>query len=94
YSSLTVTIAKFEICATGTYIGKRKDAYYDSATYSTVDVTLDGYFKADIAAHYALTPQLTIHAKAENITDKKYQQTCGYAMPQRSYYVGLTAMVQ
>lgn len=94
YSSLTVTIAKFEICATGTYIGKRKDAYYDSATFSTVDVTLDGYFKADIAACYALTPQLTIHAKAENITDKKYQQICGYTMPQRSYYVGLTAMLQ
>jgi vitamin B12 transporter len=91
YGTVSIYIGKFSISYTGTYVGKRNDSYYDAATFSTVDVTLKEYIKSDIAAQYALTPQVTINAKAENITNKKYQHVSGYTMPQRSFYVGAKA---
>ncbi|MEW6526294.1 MAG: TonB-dependent receptor [Spirochaetota bacterium] len=91
YATVNIYIGKFSISYTGTYVGKRNDSYFDAATFSTVAVTLKGYVKSDIAAHYALTPQVTIQAKAENITNKHYQHVYGYNMPQRSFYVGLKA---
>lgn len=76
-----------------TYVGKRNDAYYDSSIFSTVEVTMDSYIKTDIVAHYALTPQVWLTAKIENVTNKEYQQVAGYAMPQRSYYVGVKGIL-
>lgn len=94
FGSIALSIAKLNISCMGTYVGTRNDAYYDSATFSTVQVRNDGYFKADIAAQYALTPQLSINAKAENIMNKEYQNAVGYAMPGRSFYVGAKGVFQ
>jgi vitamin B12 transporter len=91
--SVTFTTDKLSLSVIGTYLGKRKDSYYDSSSFSTVNVTLDGYFTVDLALQYALTPQLTVNAKAENIADKKYQQVYGYTMPGRSFYIGLKAIL-
>ncbi|MGB4270270.1 MAG: TonB-dependent receptor [Spirochaetota bacterium] len=91
YGSVNVTINNFSISCIGTYIGKRKDAYFDSSTFTTITKNLDSYIKLDTALNYALTPQITISAKVENITNKKYQQVYGYNMPERSFYVGLKA---
>ncbi|MGQ9843645.1 MAG: TonB-dependent receptor plug domain-containing protein [Spirochaetota bacterium] len=76
-----------------TYIGKRNDAYFDSSTFTTVELEMDSYIKTDIVAHYALTPQVSLTAKIENVTNKEYQQVVGYAMPQRSYYVGVKGIL-
>ncbi len=89
FASVSVSVAKLTVTSTGSYIGKRNDSYYDSTSFTTVKVENESYVKADIAAHYALTPQLTITAKAENITNKEYQQVVGYAMPKRSFYAGV-----
>ncbi len=91
YGSVSIHIASLDISLIGIYIGDRKDTYYDSSTFSSIDVKLKGYFKADISAQYALTPNVTINAKAENITNKKYQQVYGYNTPQRSFYIGAKA---
>ncbi len=91
HGSVNVHIDKFDISLIGTYVGKRLDTYYDSSTFTNVKLSLKGYFTADVAAQYALTPQLTLHAKAENITNKKYQQVYGYNTPQRSIYIGAKA---
>jgi len=91
--SVTFTTDKLSLSVIGTYTGKRKDSYYDSSTFSTVNVTLDDYFTLDFTLHYALTPQLTLNAKAENIANMKYQQVYGYTMPGRSFYVGLKAIL-
>lgn len=79
YGSASVHIEKFDISFIGTYVGKREDSG---------NKTLKEYFKADIAAQYALIPQLIFTAKAENITNKKYQQLYGYNVPERSFYIG------
>ncbi len=89
FASVSVSVAKLTVSCTGSYIGKRNDSYYDSTSFKTVKVENESYVKADIAAQYALTPQLTITAKAENITNKEYQQVVGYAMPGRSFYAGV-----
>lgn len=82
--SVTINADKLSISCIGTYTGKRKDSG---------NVPLDDYFTADIALQYALTPQLTFNAKAENITNKNYQQVYGYTMPGRSFYIGLKAIL-
>jgi len=82
--SVTFTTDKLSLSVIGTYTGERKDSG---------NVTLDDYFIADLALQYALTPQLTVSAKAENIADKKYQQVYGYTMPGRSFYIGLKAIL-
>lgn len=82
YGSVTINIDSFAISLIGTYVGERMDSG---------NKTLRKYMKTDIAAQYALTPQLSIQAKAENITNKQYQQAYGYNMPQRSFYAGLKA---
>lgn len=89
FGTVAVSVAKLTISCTGTYVGKRNDSYYDAATFATVNVRNDGYFKADVTAQYAVVPQLTLTAKAENITNKEYQQAYGYTMPGRSFYVGV-----
>ncbi|MCX7679967.1 MAG: TonB-dependent receptor [Spirochaetes bacterium] len=89
YANVALLFQKVNISVTGTYVGNRNDAYYDSLTFNTIKVTNEKYFKYDLAMQYAVTEKLTLTAKAENITNEKYQQVVGYEMPQRSFFVGL-----
>lgn len=93
FGSINIGNDKWSAECIVTYIGKRNDAYYDSSTFTTVEVAMDSYIKTDFIAHYALTPQVSLTAKIENVTNKEYQQVVGYAMPQRSYYVGVKGML-
>ncbi len=92
FGSIALEIAHFNIMFLGTYIGKRKDSYYDASSFTTVEVTNDGYFKADVSIQYAITSLLTLNAKVENLTNKEYQHVAGYAMPGRSFYAGVKAV--
>lgn len=92
YGVVGISLQKLSISITGTYVGRRSDSYYDSASKTTVHVKNESYFKADIAVQYTFMPKLTISARIENITNKEYQQVVGYAMPGRSFYVGAKGM--
>ncbi len=74
------------------YVGKRADNYYNSITYATDEKTLGSYFKVDLAASYDLLDNLQIFGRVENMADKKYQESYGYAMPGRSFYGGARAV--
>lgn len=49
----------------------------------------DGFVAANLSGSYALTEQVTLTGRIENLTDEGYQQVFGYGEPGRSAYVGL-----
>lgn len=49
----------------------------------------DGFVTANLNAAWDLTPNVTLTARAENLTDETYQQLLGYGEAGRSAYVGV-----
>ena len=49
----------------------------------------EGFVTANLNAAYALTDQVTLTARVENLADERYQQVLGYGEPGRSGYVGV-----
>jgi vitamin B12 transporter len=72
------------------YSGDRPDAYYDAATYSTVNTTLDAYSVLDLSLSYKVSPTVLLKARLDNATDEKYQTVYGYNQQPRSLYVGVS----
>lgn len=52
-------------------------------------VRLDGYALLDLRAEYALSPQLRVQGRIENLFDRDYQTAAGYAQPGRSLFLTL-----
>lgn len=75
-------IDKFHAGIFGEYIGSRYDD--KEKTKQTGCYTL-----ANAVVNYDVTNTVSIYAKIDNITDKYYQTTDGYATSPRAYYAGL-----
>ncbi len=52
---------------------------------------LDDWIRVDLTGSYALTEQLTLYARVDNLFDEQYQQIVGYGTPGISAYGGLRA---
>lgn len=48
-----------------------------------------GFVTADLAGSYRLNGQVTLTARIENLTDKRYEQSFGFKEPGRAVYVGV-----
>lgn len=48
-----------------------------------------GFAVADLAGSYRLNDQLTLTARIENLTDKRYEENFGFNEPGRAVYVGV-----
>lgn len=69
------------------YAGKRPDR--DFVAVPVANVTLPSYWLANANIRYQASKQTSVHARIENIFDRRYQQTYGYRQPPRGIYVGL-----
>jgi vitamin B12 transporter len=49
------------------------------------------YARVDVHADYKITDTLSVYARAENLTDARYEEVSGYGTPGRSFYGGLRA---
>lgn len=58
-------------------------------TNSATTATREGFVTANLNAAYALTDQVTLTARVENLADERYQQVLGYGEPGRSGYIGI-----
>jgi vitamin B12 transporter len=61
----------------------------DRDTNAAASAIRDGFVTANLNAAYALTDQVTLTARVENLADARYQQVLGYGEPGRSGYVGI-----
>lgn len=60
-------------------VGKRNDAYFDNATFATVDTTLKSYVLWDVYAAYGfLKNKLKLFAELRNISGSKYTEISGF----------------
>ena len=48
-----------------------------------------GFATADLSAGYAVNDNITLTARVENLTDKRYSEVLGYGEPGRTAYVGV-----
>lgn len=52
-------------------------------------VTRRGFVTADLAGSYRLNDEVTLTARIENLTDKRYEQSFGFNEPGRAIYLGV-----
>ena len=50
---------------------------------------IKGYLTADLRANYNLNDTVSLYARLENITDKRYQSALGYGQPGRRLWLGV-----
>ena len=68
--------------------GARPDAYFDAATFNSVNTTLPSYTRLNLSAQYRVTPEVLLKARLDNAVDAKYQTVYGYNQQPRSLYFG------
>jgi vitamin B12 transporter len=52
--------------------------------------TVGGYGLLDLTASYAVSPQVKVFGRVENVFDRDYETAFGYRQPGRGLFVGLT----
>jgi vitamin B12 transporter len=73
------------------YVGKREDVFYDSSTWSSVNITDEAYTTVRLGASYDITKNLQIFGRIENLFNTKYQEVYGYETLGCSLYAGIKA---
>lgn len=76
------------VSADARYVAASFDNQY-FGSYGTAE--LPDYWKVDLAASYAVTDAVRLTARVENLFDRDYSDSWGYASRGRSVYVGLSA---
>ncbi len=72
------------------YTGERKDAYFDSNTFQTVNVTLTPYTLWDIYGEYALAGNhLKVFLSLRNITNARFTEVSGFNTLRFNGYGGI-----
>ncbi len=68
------------------YTGDQTDTVF---SFPARTVTLNAYTLVNVAGEYALTPRLTLFARAENLFDERQEDVAGFQNPGRGVYGGL-----
>ncbi len=68
------------------YVGTWIDGSRD---FSVPRLNASPYWTADLAASYALTENLAVTARVNNLLDKSYEDPVGFLQPGRAFYAGL-----
>jgi vitamin B12 transporter len=69
---------KFNLSANYQFQSKRNDSFYDSQTYSTVDVILDPFHLVDFNLHYKINSSLRTFVSLNNVLNQTYTEIYGY----------------
>ncbi len=85
-SAIYTGIKNLEVEGRVTYAGKRVDVMND---FPYSHVPMAPYGKADLRASYKVNDHLTVFARAENMTNARYQEIRDYGTAGRSWYAGM-----
>ncbi len=87
----------FNINLKGIYVGKRDDLdFSDFVNFTTRRVTLDDYFKLDLAAYYEIPvtflhlKKVRIFTRIENLLNEDYEEVFGFSAPRFNFIAGLS----
>ncbi|WP_418113601.1 TonB-dependent receptor [Vibrio scophthalmi] len=68
---------------TGERLGNPNETYTEENMLPSVGLW-------DISVGYWISPKLVVRGKVDNLTDKEYQTTIGYAAPERRFFANMT----
>ena len=68
--------------------GSFTDTAFDSETFATTPVTLDGYTVVNLAASYQWNDRWQWYGRIENLFDEQYEDVLGYSGTERGLYLG------
>ena len=70
-------------------VGSRPDAFYNERTYRTDRIWLKSYARFDLIVDYKVNKTISVFARAENLTNVKYEDVYNYGTAGRSVYAGV-----
>ncbi|MES3019107.1 MAG: TonB-dependent receptor [Bacteroidota bacterium] len=70
------------------YTGDRKDRYFDSSTFKTVDANMASYNMVDLYAQYKPAARLTLFTDVKNLLDENYIDFSGYSTKGLNFNAG------
>lgn len=70
------------------YTGDRKDRYFDSSTFKTVNTDMDSYNMVDLYAQYKVSPKLSLFTDIKNLLDEDYIDFSGYTTKGLNFNAG------
>lgn len=70
-------------------VGRRRDSAYNTLTYTSSDDYLGGYTLTNLTARYALTREVRLEARLNNVFDKKYETVRYYNTDGFNAFVGI-----
>jgi vitamin B12 transporter len=73
----------------GALTARGESSQSDTATDGFSRIVRKGFVTADLDGAYRLNDHVTLTARIENLADKDYQETFGYAEPGRAAYIGI-----
>jgi vitamin B12 transporter len=88
-SSYTVS-KKLNLSVNYQFQSKRNDAFYDSNTYRTVDVSLEPFHLLDLSSHYKITDAFSVFGTIKNALNQKYNEIYGYNSAPLNFRLGIT----
>jgi vitamin B12 transporter len=72
-----------------TYVGRQVDAARLPGTFGSFRRDLAPYAKVGARVEYVVSPNLTVYARGENLTNARHQEVFNYGTAGRSAYAGL-----
>ncbi len=71
------------------YVGSRNDRYYDSSMYTSLDAVAGAYTVVNLAANMAVTDNVSVFGRVDNLFDEEYEEVYGYGTAGLSGYGGV-----
>jgi vitamin B12 transporter len=84
-------IERLGITATVRYNGETYDSNFTALPGYGPRVLLDDFTLVNLAADFAVTPNVTVFGRVENLLDEKYTEVFGFQAPGRTGSVGIRA---
>lgn len=72
-------------------VGARDDVYYNETAYQSERVRLASFVRYDLRAEYKVNDSVSVFARGENLTDKRYVEAFGFRQTGRAAYAGFTS---
>ena len=83
-------IEKLHLGIDAQYVGSRTDVMFN-ADYTTTEVETGKYTLVNFTVDYAMTEDVKVYGKIENLTDEAYETVYGYSASPRTFSLGLKA---
>lgn len=88
FNATKVIEDKLLVNVSGEFIGERSDQFFNPATFTSSEVSLDSYTLFNLRTSYQFD-QFSLYGDLKNIFDTNYNEVYGFTTPGRNFNIGL-----